>query len=128
MPLYTVSTMDAIDAEKRQEVSNVIMDTHCGITGAPETFVNVVFWQNVPLRPQYKANLVCAVRKGRTGEMNNTLQNEIRSNVSKALGFKTMELELVLHEVPAQWVMEGGEVLPEPGEEAFCEWLQKGHG
>lgn len=127
MPLYTVSTTSSVPVTKRAELANLIMNVHCGITGAPETFVNVLFMENVPLEKGVSLNVLGAVRKGRTGEMNATLQQELVRRISELMKVPEFQMELSLFEVPAQWVMEGGEVLPEPGEEALCEWLQKEH-
>lgn len=127
MPLYTVSTKEPVPKEQRQDIAQIIMRTHCELTGAPETFVNVVFSSNIPLNVGVKMHVLGAVRKGRTPEMKDTLQQEITKKLCEFLGIATIDLQFTMHEVPAQWVMEGGEVLPEPGEEDQCEWLQKGH-
>lgn len=127
MPLYMVSTQSSIPVSKREELANLIMKVHCGITGAPETFVNVLYMQNVPLSDGISLNIIGNVRKGRTGEMNNTLKEEQIKCISELMKVPEYQMELSLFEVPASWIMEGGEVLPEPGEEDQCEWLQKGH-
>ena len=127
MPLYMVSTQNSVPVEKRVELANLIMNVHCSITGAPETFVNVLFTKNVPLADGIVLNVIGNVRKGRTGEMNDTLRDEQRRQIASLMNVPEFQMELSLFEVPASWVMEGGEVLPEPGEEALCEWLQKGH-
>ncbi|CAM3850800.1 hypothetical protein [Parendozoicomonas haliclonae] len=127
MPLYTVTTRKSLPDQKREELANLIMNVHCGLTGAPETFVNVMYWENAPLNSGIAINVLGTVRKGRTPDMNQTLQNEMAAKISDLLLLSAGEIEMSLFEMPAQWIMEGGEVLPEPGEEAFCEWLQKGH-
>ena len=128
MPLYTVSTGRSLDVKSRKALANLIMDVHCGITGAPKTFVNVMYCENIPLEEGLQMNVLGAVRKGRTAEMNDTLQGELISQITAMFKMSNLQLDLSLFEVPAQWVMEGGEILPEPGEEDQCEWLQKGHG
>lgn len=127
MPLYMVSSHTSIPVPKRVELANLIMNVHCGITGAPETFVNVMFMENTPLKDGVVLNIIGNVRKGRSGEMNDLLRQEQMRQISQVMGVPEFQMELSLFEVPANWVMEGGEVLPEPGEEAMCEWLQKGH-
>jgi phenylpyruvate tautomerase PptA (4-oxalocrotonate tautomerase family) len=128
MPLYTVSTGLSLTVPRRKELANLIMEVHCGITGAPKTFVNVLYCENVPLADGITMNVLGTVRKGRTSAMNDTLQKELIQKISDLMKISDLQLELSLFEVPAQWVMEGGEILPEPGEEDQCEWLQKGHG
>lgn len=127
MPLYTVSTRTPIPEKQREALANSIMNTHCGLTGSPETFVNVIFMEGVPLREGVVLNVVGNVRKGRTPDMNENLQQLQRENISELMRVPQFQMELSLFEVPAQWVMEGGEILPEPGEEDQCEWLQEGH-
>ncbi len=128
MPLYTISTENSLAVETRETLANLIVDVHCTITGAPETFVNVVYSENVPIKADAKMSILGAVRKGRTAELSMTLQKELIRRIAFELDIGDSEVDLSLFEVPAQWVMEGGEILPEPGEEALCEWLQKGHG
>jgi len=122
-----VSTQSSVPVEKRVELANLIMNVHCGMTGAPETFVNVMFMENVPLNDGISLNVIANVRKGRTGEMNETLRQEQIRKISELIKVPEFQMELSLFEVPANWIMEGGEVLPEPGEEDSCEWLKKGH-
>ncbi|OUS27229.1 hypothetical protein A9Q99_15705 [Gammaproteobacteria bacterium 45_16_T64] len=68
-------------------------------------------------------NIFGNVRKGRTPEMNRQLVDALREEILASTKYPSRSLELTLFEVPASWVMEGGEVLPEPGEEESCEWL-----
>lgn len=127
MPLYTISTNSNIPRHQKKEIAKLIMQVHCGITGAPETFVNVIFSNGVPLNDGISVNILGTVRKGRTVEMSQVLQKELIEHISELMNISRLAIELPLFEVPAQWVMEGGEILPEPGEEDQCEWLQKEH-
>lgn len=127
MPLYTISTANSFDVPTRQQLAQKIVDVHCSITGAPETFVNVVFSHNVDIKANAKLSILGAVRKGRTEQLSNTLQQEMQRSLAELLSIQAQQVDLSLFEVPAQWVMEGGEILPEPGEEALCQWLQQGH-
>lgn len=127
MPLYSISTKEPLSDDQRQKLAVEIMDTHCGLTGAPQTFVNVIYHHNVPLRSGVKMNVMGNVRKGRTPEMCDELSKTLERNISDLMSIPLHNLELSLFEVPASKVMEGGEILPEPGEEDQCEWLQKGH-
>ena len=77
MPLYTISTENSLAVETRETLANLIVDVHCTITGAPETFVNVVYSENVPIKADAKMSILGAVRKGRTAELSMTLQKEL---------------------------------------------------
>lgn len=103
------------------------MNIHCGLTHAPQTFVNVVYSQNVSLPNGIDINVLGNVRKGRTPEMNAKLTRDMHEGVAHFLNISQNRLELSLFEVNASWVMEGGNILPEPGEEGDCEWLQQQH-
>lgn len=124
MPLYTVSTKTPIPAPVKQQLAKLIMDVHCGITGAPETFVNVVYSEGVPMSDDMAYHILATVRKGRTKDMNNELKNEMCRQIVKLLNTSPQLLKLSIYEMPAAWVMEGGNILPEPGEEDQCGWLQ----
>lgn len=124
MPMYTVSSRLSVSSNLRQPLAELIMNTHCGLTGAPETFVNVVYSNSVPLHDGIDVQVFAAVRFGRTEDTNKILKERMHNNISELLGMPKNKLEVSLMEVPAAWVMEGGNVLPEPGEEDQCEWLQ----
>ncbi|WP_422449624.1 hypothetical protein [Endozoicomonas sp. ALB091] len=128
MPLYTVTTPKSLPNSRRVELANLIMNVHCGLTGAPETFVNVMFWENATLNDGVAMHVYGGIRKGRTAEMRETLQKEMSRRICQLMILTDKELETDMFEMPAQWIMEGGEILPEPGEEHLCEWLQNGHG
>lgn len=125
MPLYSISTKQALSFPMREALANVILRSHCTITNAPEAFVNVIFHQNVPLRPKVNINVMANVRRGRTHEMNNDLCNELKRRIAELMAIQEQCIELSLFEVSASKVMEGGEILPEPGEESLCEWLKE---
>ena len=127
MPMYTVSSRSQIPQDKKNQLAKLITDSHCGFTGAPRTFVNVIYSQNVSLERGIAVNVLGNVRKGRTEESNKVLTEELHRDISRLLNIRPQDMELSLMEIPARWVMEGGEVLPEPGEEDACEWLQNGH-
>ncbi|MCG8671862.1 MAG: hypothetical protein MI867_20830 [Pseudomonadales bacterium] len=128
MPLYTVSSRAPIPDTTKRLMAKLIMDVHCGITGAPQTFVNVIFSEAVPLKRGIAYDVLMGVRKGRTGQMNNELHNTLFKEIVKLLDTSPQMVEMSMIEVPASWIMEGLHILPEPGEEDKCEWLKEGHG
>ena len=93
----------------------------------PPLDVNVVYSQGVPLKKGTEFDVFGNVRKGRTPEMNDNLRNMLNKEIVSILNATPGQLEISLFEVPARWVMEGGKVLPEPGEEDQCEWLKEAH-
>ena len=49
--------------------------------------------------------------------------SELRKSVASALGCSAAEVGVVTVDIPSKWNMEGGSLLPEPGEEAA--WLER---
>lgn len=125
MPLYTVSATANVPAQHKQALAQLIVDIHCAYTGAPETFVNVIYWEKFPLKTGIKFHLLATVRKGRSKALNDELYKDMHAKTCKLLNISNDELDLDLVEVPAIWVMEGGHVLPDPGEEDQCDWLNQ---
>lgn len=124
MPMYTISTLKPFSKTTMEQLANLVTKTHCDLTGAPKTFVNVVFSHNVPLAKNIKIDVFANVRKGRTSETNKALKEGLIEALSLHMEIHNNEIKVSLFEVLASWVMEGGQVLPEPGEEADCEWLK----
>ncbi len=125
MPLYNVSSRVGLSDAQKQKLAKQIVVTHCSLTGAPDTFVNVIYWDDFPLAPGQQYHILSAVRKGRTDELKNQLQAQMHRDVCATLAIEDKDLHIEFMEVPAQWVMEGGHILPNPGEEAECTWLKQ---
>lgn len=123
MPLYTVSTRTPLPAKAKAEIAMMITDEHCGPTGAPRTFVQVVFSENVPLNPGTELHIYASVRAGRTLQLNDDIEHAMVDRMSEITGYSLRQIEYAIFGVPASWIMEGGVILPEPGEEA--EWLKE---
>ena len=127
MPVYNVATVDALSYDARKAAAKSITDLHCGLTGAPSEFVNVLFMHGHKLKNGNALNVVCNVRSGgnRNAELTENLRTQIREGVAEATGIPVNKVDAVLLGFPASWAMEGGEILPEPGEES--EWLERTH-
>ena len=94
-------------------------------TGAPASFVHA-FFAELPAAelPEGKAAFVLgSIRWGRTDEQKARIVSELGESVATALGCRPEEVGVATADVPSRWNMEGGELLPEPGEEA--EWLAR---
>ena len=123
MPLYTISTREPLSARVKEGVAMMITDVHCAHTGAPRTFVNVYFSHNVPLRRGIDLHVLGTVRAGRTAQTNNEIEADMVEQVAALTGLLPVQVDFAMFPVSASWIMEGGTVLPEPGEEA--EWLEE---
>lgn len=123
MPLYTISTRGELPVGIKAEVALMITDVHCAHTGAPRTFVQVIFSENLPLQEGMDLHVLASARAGRTQQLNDTIEQDIVQQMESITSIPMLRIGYQLFPVPASWVMEGGVILPEPGEEA--EWLEK---
>lgn len=125
MPVYTLANRGASNAASNQKIADAIADIHCDTTGAPPEFVNVLFMDNHPLKGGATLSVTGNVRSGgnRNQELTNTLRENLRNGIAHAAGLPNSKVTIELIGFPASWGMEGGEILPEPGEEA--EWLNR---
>jgi len=118
MPLYICSIpADTLDARRRQQIAAAITRIHCDVTGAPATFVHVVFRDSEP--GQYL--VFGRIRAGRSDDTKIALKRQIAEAVAEAVGIELQKITVFTKDIPASWVMEGGTLLPEPGEEG--DWL-----
>ena len=63
------------------------------------------------------------IRSGRTDETKTTLVAGMRQAVAELLAVDLDSVAMSTRDIQAKWVMEGGDLLPEPGEEEA--WLKK---
>lgn len=128
MPLYTLACREPLTPAIRDAVSKTITDTHCEVTDAPPEFVNVVFMDGYPLKNDWHVAVIGGVRSGgnRNAALIEKLRQSLHANISRAVGLTTDKVGIELLGVKANWVMEGGKILPEPGAEEA--WLNAGKG
>ena len=119
MPLYNLACREPLSPDVRQTVASAITVTHCEQTGAPARFVNVVFLDNYPLPSPQRVSVLGGVRTGgnRTPESIARLQVALHQAIADAIGETTDAVAISLVGVPSNWIVEGGEVMPDPGSE-----------
>ncbi|MCV2883412.1 hypothetical protein OE749_01705 [Aestuariibacter sp. AA17] len=122
MPLYTVTTKQALDAPSKQRIVNGITDTHCAVTLAPAMFVQVIFSFGIELRKGCKAHVLGSIRSGRSDDVKARLKTAFAKHIAEAMSINADLVQTELLDVPANCVIEGGAIMPEPGEEAA--WLE----
>jgi phenylpyruvate tautomerase PptA (4-oxalocrotonate tautomerase family) len=106
--------------ECRQSIARAITAAHCDATGAPPKFVHV-FFIDTP-GDQDAAILVSgSIRAGRTAEQKRQIEERVKAAFEQLAGVVPARTQVQLTDVPASWLMEGGRIMPEPGEEAA--WL-----
>ena len=122
MPYYRcVVPEGSVPFEQRQAVAKAFTDIHCGSTGAPRSFVHVVFDEAPDARFAEPYFLDGGNRAGRPEEVKQALLSDLLGAFASITGVDERLLGGRITEGPASWSMEGGMVLPEPGEET-AEW------
>lgn len=117
MPLYICGAPASnLDDEQRRRIAEAITDIHCNVTGAPAMFAHVVFDES---KTEY--SVFGTIRAGRTDEVKAELKRQMAAAVAAVVGVDAGKVGVFTVDVPASWVMEGGALLPEPGEEG--DWL-----
>jgi len=128
MPLYRCSVSPGLTTyEQRSRIAKEVTRIHCEITDALPVFVHTFFAEDRDgrLPPGKRAFLLGSIRAGRSPEQKQRLSSEMTNALTSVLGISPGEVAVVTVDVPARWVMEGGALLPEPGDEAA--WLAR-HG
>ena len=126
MPLYYCTLAEgSTSREHRSRIAAELTRIHCETTGAPPAFVHVFFVEARDARlPEGKRAVVLgSIRAGRTPEQKQRLASGMSRAIAAILGRPVAEVSVATVEVPARWVMEGGQILPEPGEEEA--WLAR---
>lgn len=128
MPLYTCITQEGtLSAEQRAGIATEITRIHTVRTGAPASFVRVIFKTLSPHstfaggKPAVNAFLLGIIRAGRGTEGKAQLLNDLWFMYKKVTGLTDDQLFVTVIDVPASNGMEFGAILPNPGHEA--EWL-----
>ena len=128
MPLYRCAIRRGLSNEaQRAQIAKDVVRVHCGVTGAPAQFVHAFFFEREPAElPDGQAAFVFGtIRGGRTDGQKAEIVSDLRASVAAALGCEEGEVGVTTVDIPPKWNMEGGAIMPEPGEEAA--WLEK-HG
>ncbi|MEV6171976.1 tautomerase family protein [Streptomyces sp. NPDC051954] len=129
MPVYTCTTaLGSLTGESRALLAAEITRIHADINHVPPAYVNVVF-SELPSdsvftggQPASPLILTGWVRRGHPQKEATRLAVELSSAVARVSGVDESHIMVVLQDSPAGSAVEGGRVLPEPGEEK--EWLR----
>lgn len=119
MPLYNLACRKPLSAEQRQIVAERITEAHCTVTTALPHYVNVVYTDNWSLPAGIDVSIFGGVRIGgtRTPEVVDRLKRALVEATAQGIGKPTDRVAITTIGVPAHWIIEGGEVMPEPGKE-----------
>lgn len=132
MPLYQIDTVKGwLSASMKAEIANRVTDIHCQFTGAPDTFVNVVFREYaegdcfVARKPEGRSFLGGQIRHGRSVETRQAMLSAFRDMWVHITDQSEAELLVALTEVDPRMALEAGFFMPEPGHEK--EWFEEHH-
>ena len=125
MPVYTCTTTEStLSVDNKKALAREIASIHSEINHVPSTYVNVVYHE-LPADSVYTdgvpANPVLVngwIREGHPKTEVTRLAVEIASAVTRVTGVPAERVLVVFVTSPASFAVEGGRVLPEPGEEA----------
>lgn len=126
MPLYVCNAKaGAVPQEAKAKIAEAVTRIHCEVTDAPPTFVHVFFFEDAPMPPlaDKSAMIYGQIRAGRTDVQKAQIAAEMGAALCEHTGLTPDAVHVFTTDTPASWVMEGGDVLPEPGEEE--EWLAR---
>ena len=130
MPVYTCTMAQstrsaAIKADLAGEVTRI----HSMINHVPGTYVNVIFHE-LPCddiytngQPAQPLLINGWVRTGHPEAQSSQLVAEIAAAATRVTGIPAKRVLVVIQNSPAHFAIEGGRVLPAPGEEAA--WLRE---
>ena len=125
MPVYRCTTpAGTLFLDQRHQLAKAFTDVHCNTTGAPRKFVQVMFFETAQGEDsEYETPYFVdgGNRAGRSEETKQTIMAGLTQALSEIGNIPNESIGARISEGPASWTMEGGHILPEPGEEGE-EW------
>ena len=133
MPFYTCFVVtNSLSATQKAFIAEEITRIHVTRTGAPPSFVRVLFHEFQPSdvftggKPLPCAMIRGVIRAGRSAEVKAQMLKELWAMLQKVTGLEDDKLLVSVQDNPAGNAMEAGTIMPEPQHEA--EWFAKlGH-
>ena len=129
MPTYAFTSALALTSDQRARLVDSVTTIHQVEATAPRYFVQVVFHRvepgsifigGEPASPDH-VWVRADIRSGRSPEQKARMLRRIMRETSEILGISEQAVWVYLSDIPAHGVLEFGNVLPEPGDEA--RWL-----
>jgi phenylpyruvate tautomerase PptA (4-oxalocrotonate tautomerase family) len=129
MPTYAFSTAKELTAEQRAKLVASVTSIHHVEATAPRYFVQVIFYKLEPgsmfiggetASPDH-IWVRADIRSGRTKEQKAKILTRIMQKTSEILNISEQAVWVYVSDIPAEGVLEFGNILPEPGGEE--RWL-----
>ncbi|MDT5236125.1 MAG: hypothetical protein QOF47_2112, partial [Mycobacterium sp.] len=128
MHIYTCTDAESsFGADTKRALASEIARIHTSMIHVPSTYVNVAFHElaaddlfagGAPASPVLVTGWV---REGHAADDTTRLATEISTAVAKVCEIDVERVLVVIQPSPARFAVEGGRVLPEPGQEQA--WL-----
>lgn len=124
MPLYECQTVKGtLSQPQRQSLAESITSIHCRETGAPASYVHVLF-KEIDAGSAFTAGQVATpaiirgqIRAGRPQATRHAILHAVTDAYTALTGADVHAVVVAVVDIPASWAMEGGQIFPEPGQE-----------
>lgn len=129
MPTYAFTSMQRLTPAQREKIVASVTAIHALEATAPRYFVQVVFYTvdegaifigGEPASADH-VWVNALIRSGRSKEQKARILQRIMAETAEILAISEQAVWVYISDIPAQGVLEFGNVLPEPGGEA--QWL-----
>jgi phenylpyruvate tautomerase PptA (4-oxalocrotonate tautomerase family) len=123
VPRYELTTDEQLSRAQKDALARDITDVHVAVTGAPRSIVHVIFWTtgagNAYVGGEQRPGtyLQGSVRAGREPETITKLLQDLAGVVSRTTKAAAADVTVALRETSTHLVLEGGQVVGEPGAE-----------
>ena len=127
MPFYHAVVRPGLLSESQREAfASDVVETHCGVTGAPPSFVHVLFTEDTGgrLDDGQACSVVGTIRSGRTDEQKARIVEGLRAAFAGHAEVEPTAVSVSTRDIEASFTMEGGALLPEPGSAEEEAWKQ----
>ena len=128
MPFYRAHVRpDLLDLAGRSAFSNDVVEVHCGVTGAPPSFVHVMITEDSGSLPEgQNSRISSTIQAGRTDEQKPEMQERLSALLAQRSGVDATTISATSSDIEASFTMEGGALLPEPGSVEEAAWKAAG--
>lgn len=130
MPVYTCTApQGTLTSESKASLAAEITRIHAAVNHVPPAYVNVIFSEPPPENvfaggvPGAPLIITGWARRGHPQEDTTRLALELSAAAVRVTGVGESHVMVVIEDSPARSAVEGGRVLPEPGEEKA--WLAR---
>ncbi len=118
MPFYHAHVRPGLlDLEGRAAFSGDVVDIHCGVTGAPPSFVHLFVTEDTDgrLPDGVDGAINGTIRAGRDDEQKAEIHERMAAALADRAGVAASSITASTRDIQASYTMEGGVLLPEPG-------------